>query len=79
MAHAITALQDLKVCPDCTEEFTDPRALPCVPSSSLHAMFQDAIKEEKTAKKKGKIIQIYITDYINGFKFNESNKYLLPK
>ena len=29
MAHAMTGLQDLEECPVCTEELTDPRALPC--------------------------------------------------
>ena len=29
MATGFTALQDLKECPVCREEFTDPRALPC--------------------------------------------------
>ena len=29
MATGFTALQDLKECPVCRGEFTDPRALPC--------------------------------------------------
>ena len=29
MATGFTALQDLKECPVCREEFSDPRALPC--------------------------------------------------
>ena len=38
MATSFTALQDIKECPVCREEFTDPRALPCD-----HLLCQDCI------------------------------------
>ena len=38
MATGFTALQDIKECPVCREEFTDPRAMPCD-----HLLCQDCV------------------------------------
>ena len=42
MAEALRALEDLKECPVCRDEFTDPRALPCD-----HSFCQDCIDRIK--------------------------------
>ena len=42
MAEALTALQYLKACPVCRDEFTEPKALPC-----HHSLCQDYIERIK--------------------------------